>query len=106
MSWFQAGQANVAVVSSALAVGISLHAEQRSPRTRELYLLELPGCPVTAVQVLGRCHRSGQVCPPAVVVCSSTRNASVRFSAIVQGVDDLGLPLKLQLKRRFSAERV
>ena len=86
---FQRGVADVAILSPACAVGISLH--DQTGRQRVHFFIELPYAADQAVQGMGRSHRSNQRTTPHYVIAVSDLLAETRFvSSLAYRVDRLG----------------
>jgi predicted RNA methylase len=85
MEQFQAGKKRVAIISDAAAMGISLHASNRSEnRQRRVHVtLELGWSADKQMQTFGRTHRSDQAVPPEYVLLSTELGGEKRFSSTI-----------------------
>jgi len=82
---FQAGDAEVAILSSAASTGISLHHANSAARPRTMIVLELPWTSVQFVQTCGRIHRSNQITNPIIKLVTCKRvMAEQRFASTIQ----------------------
>lgn len=90
---FMDGQKHVLVFSDAGGTGRSYHADlsARNTRLRVHYLLEAGWRAATAIQGLGRTHRTNQAQPPLFRPISTNVKAEKRFlSTIARRLDTLG----------------
>lgn len=85
MEQFQSGKKRVAIISDAAAMGISLHASNRSEnRQRRVHVtLELGWSADKQMQTFGRTHRSDQAMPPEYVLLSTELGGEKRFSSTI-----------------------
>eukprot|EP00966_Prymnesium_polylepis_P325872 7381807-Prymnesium_polylepis.1 len=88
---FQIGSKRVALISTLLAQGISLHSNSRSPARRTLLICESYVSASKLVQLLGRVHRNGQVCAPEVIsFCTSHPGAKRWTTSALSSLRSLG----------------
>ncbi len=82
---FQSGQKRVVVITKAGDTGISLHSSlsQRNQQQRDFYMHELPWSADSAMQTLGRGHRTNQKFPPRYILMSTNAGGEVRFSSTI-----------------------
>jgi P-loop containing NTP hydrolase pore-1/C-terminal domain on Strawberry notch homologue len=85
MEQFQSGKKQVAIISDAAAMGISLHASNRAEnRQRRVHVtLELGWSADKQLQTFGRTHRSDQAMPPEYVLLSTELGGEKRFSSTI-----------------------
>jgi hypothetical protein len=85
MEQFQSGKKRVAIISDAAAMGISLHASNRTEnRQRRVHItLELGWSADKQMQTFGRTHRSDQAVPPEYVLLSTELGGEKRFSSTI-----------------------
>ncbi len=92
---FQSGRKLVAIISSAASTGISLHSNKSNPkrgqRPRINIVLELPWAADSALQQMGRVHRTNQVAPPKYIIMVTELGGERRFvSAVTARLESLG----------------
>ncbi|CAG9462612.1 unnamed protein product [Pedinophyceae sp. YPF-701] len=90
---FQDGEKDVAIVSAAGSIGISLQADgnAQNHRRRAVISLEFPWAADAAVQQWGRAHRSGQVSCPEFHLVVAGVGGELRFaSAVAKRIESLG----------------
>lgn len=81
---FQNGDKEIAITSSAVATGISLHNHKKGKDRRRIHIqMELAWAADQAIQTLGRTLRSEQHNPPKYVQFSSSFQAEQRFAQTV-----------------------
>ncbi len=85
MAQFQSCKKRVAIISDAAAMGISLHASNRTEnRQRRVHItLELGWSADKQMQTFGRTHRSDQAVPPEYVLLSTELGGEKRFSSTI-----------------------
>lgn len=87
---FQLGEKNIAILSRAGGVGISLH-DNMAGRRRSHIILEMPWSAEDFMQQLGRTHRSNSKTAPYYVLLSTNIPSEMRFaSSIVQKLASMG----------------
>ena len=91
---FQEGKKNIAILSRAGGVGISLH-DNSIGRRRCHIILEMPWSAEDFMQQLGRTHRSNSKSAPYYILMSTDIPSEMRFtSAIIQKLSSMGALIK------------
>lgn len=82
---FQSGQKRVVIITKAGDTGISLHSSlsAKNQQQRDFYMHELPWAADSAMQTLGRGHRTNQKFPPRYILMSTNAGGEARFSSTI-----------------------